>query len=275
LRILAASADKGLNMPDRIDAGLRRALLLAGTLAPLAPVLAGERPAAQPAVRLSIFGGDGGRVEGSGRVIAEERRTPGFNRLILDGPLHVRVQAADADRVVVHADDNITPLIETVVTGSTLRIGVKSGASFRTRSKVEVRVQARRVQGIVVRGSGEVRADRIETEVFEATIQGSGDIAIERIAAEAVAVSLAGSGDFRAAGRAASVGAVIDGAGDVHCADLTAAQVAVRIRGSGDARVHATEELKADIDGSGDVRYRGAPKISKTIRGSGTVEPLR
>jgi hypothetical protein len=267
--------DQGMSSCRSAHAHARRALLVAGVLAPFAPALAqtpGE--AAGPGV-LALFGGSGDRIEGSGKVVDDVRDVAGFSRLVLQGPLDVRVQAADRDGVVVHADDNIAPLIETTVRDGALVIGLRPGASYRTHAKIRVRVQARQLQGVVLRGSGEVRADRIETDVFEATLQGSGDIAVELLRAGAVAVSLAGNGDFRAKGTARSLGVVIEGSGDVHCADLVAQQVAVRINGSGDARVNATGELKVDVSGSGDVRYRGEPKITKSILGSGSVAPLR
>jgi hypothetical protein len=215
-----------------------------------------------------------GQIKGSGKVVADERNLAGFNRLVVQAPIDVRLQAGDADRVVVHADDNIAPLIETSVKGGALVIGLRANTAYRTQTRVQVKVQAREMHGVLLRGSGELRADRIATDVFEATIHGAGDIRIDSVQANAVAVSIAGSGDFRAAGTATTVGVVIDGAGDVYCDKLQARNVAVRIRGSGDARVAASDELKVDIDGSGDVRYRGAPKITRQISGAGSVKPL-
>lgn len=246
-------------MPERHTPPARRTLLLAAALAPL-------HAAAQTA--------EGARIEGSGKVIEDERRLSGFSRLLVQGPLDVTVRAAEIEKVVVRAERNIAPLIETVVQGDTLVIGLRPGASFRTRSKLQVRVQARRMKGVILRGSGDVRIDRGEAEVFEATLQGSGDLTIDSLRAGALAVSMAGNGDFRASGTADSVGVVLDGSGDVYCGDLVAARVAVRIIGKGDVRVHATDELKVDIDGSGDVHYRGVPKISESIRGSGSVRRL-
>lgn len=257
-------------MRDSRLCAARRALLLAGTAAPLAPALAGERAAG----KIALFGGAGGRVEGSGNVVEEQREVSGFSRLIVQGPLHVRVEAADAERVVVRADDNVAPLIETKLLGGTLVVGVRAGAAFRTRTDVQVRVSARRLDGVVLRGSGDVRFDRVDTDVFEATLQGSGDIVVDALRANAVAVSIAGNGDVRIKGAADSLGVVVDGSGDLFAADLPAKRVAVRVRGSGDVRVHAIDELKVEVDGSGDVHYRGAPKISKSIRGSGSVTAL-
>ncbi len=248
---------------------LRRTLLIGGTALPLAAA------AAAPNIQIARFGGSGKQVTGSGKVIDDVRSVAGFNRLVVQGPVDVRLQIGDAFRVVVHADDNIAPLIETTTQGEALVVGLRPGASYRTQTRIHVKVQAPEMQAIVLRGSSEVRAERISTEVFEATIQGAGDIRIESVQANAVAVSIAGSGEFRAAGTATSVGVVIDGAGDVYCDKLQARQVAVRIRGSGDARVHASDELKVVIDGSGDVRYRGTPKITRQISGSGSVEPIK
>lgn len=256
-------------MNDRSFPARRRTLLLACAAVPFGTATA------QGATTEVQAGGPAGRIEGSGTVIDDVRSPGAFTRLVVSGPIDVRVRAADVDGVTVHADDNIAPLIDAAVKAGTLTVGLRQGASFRTRSKPQVRVQARRLEAVVLRGSGDIRADRLEADVFEVTLQGSGDIVVERLQAKAVAISLAGNGDVRLAGTADSVGAVIDGSGDLRLADLVARQVAVRIRGSGDARVHASDELKVDIDGSGDVRYRGAPKIGKTIRGSGTVEPLR
>ncbi len=258
-------------MPDRSLIEPRRALLLAGVLTPFAsPAGAGWAGG-----EVALFGGSGERIEGSGRFLDEPRKVSGFDRLIVQGPLEVVVKAADADRVVVHADDNIAPLIETTLLGATLLVGVRAGASFRTSVEPKVRVQAQRLTAVVLRGSGKLRVDRVEAEVFEATLQGSGDVVVDSLRAGAVAVSVAGNGDLRIKGSAASVGVVLDGSGDVHCAELPAQRVAVRIRGSGDVRVHAIDELKVDVDGSGDVHYRGEPRIARSIRGSGSVTALR
>lgn len=222
-----------------------------------------------------VFGSGGARVEGSGNVIEDVRSVPPFSGLVVAGPVDVRLRAGSAERVVVHADDNIAPLITTTVEDGKLVVGLKPGASFRTRSRMYAEVGFREIASVLVRGSGDVRADRISAPIFEATIRGSGDVSIDALDSDAVALSIAGSGDFTAAGRAAKLGVVIVGSGDVRADKLQAREVAVRIRGSGDARVHASESLQADIAGSGDVLYRGEPAVTKKVAGSGEVRPLR
>lgn len=252
----------------------RRGLCLAAALLAAGPATASTTGLPVPAGLLGVLGASK-RIEGSGQVVEQDRALAGFSRVIVQAPLDVRLRAAGADRVTVRADDNLLPLIETVLEGGALVIGLRQGASYRTHTRVQVRVDARQVSAVVVRGSGEVRADRIAADVFEATVQGSGDLVVDSLAAGTVAVSIAGTGDVRLAGTAGTLGAVIEGSGDLHADRLQAKTVAVRIRGSGDARVHASDELQVEIDGSGDVRYRGAPKLVRRVRGSGEVAPIR
>lgn len=230
---------------------------------------------AEVIAQVVVVAGSGPRVDGSGNMIEDLRSVAAFSGLVVAGPIDVQLRAGSAERVVVHADDNIAPLITTVVEDGKLVIGLKAGAALRTRSRMFAEVGFREMASVLVRGSGDVRADRISAPIFETTIRGSGDVTVDTLESDAVALSIAGSGDFTASGRATKLGVVIVGSGDVRTEKLQAREVAVRIRGSGDARVHATESLQVDIAGSGDVRYRGEPKLTKKIAGSGELVPIR
>lgn len=221
------------------------------------------------------LGGDGARVEGSGKQVEDVRQVAGFRRLELLAPVDVQLRNTGAERITLSGDDNIVPLVETRVAAGRLVIDLRKGASFRTRNRLTAVVEFKRLEGVVVHGAGDVHADRVQADIFDATLKGSGDVSVDELAAETVALSIAGSGDFKARGRAGTVGVVIEGSGDVRIEGLAAETVAVRIGGSGDAFVHATERLQVRIAGSGDVRYRGAPQVEKTIAGSGEVRPLR
>jgi hypothetical protein len=217
----------------------------------------------------------GERVTGSGRILDESRALAGFTALKVTGAIDVELRAAGRESVTVRADDNVAPLIETRVEGSTLVIGVARGASFRTRRTPRVLVEFVRLGELTVAGSGDVRADRVRGDTFAVSIAGSGDVRIDALDVDSLGVVLAGSGDFTAAGRADEQGYRIRGSGDVRASELVGRSVKVSIAGSGDALVHATEALEVVIAGSGDVVYRGAPKITKSVAGSGSVRPAR
>lgn len=231
--------------------------------------------AATSAVATTVYEvGAGSKVVGSGNVVDEPRNVSGYSRVVVNGGIDVRLKRTGAEKAVVHADDNIVPLIETRVEGGKLFVETKKDASFRTHTKLFVVVEFKQLDSIQLQGSGDVQVDDIKAGIFEGTIKGSGNLRIGRIEADTVALSIAGSGNFDARGNAGRLGVRIEGSGDVKAEDLKAKIAAVSIAGSGDARVHATESLQARIAGSGDVRYRGSPQVEKKIAGSGEVKPM-
>lgn len=239
------------------------------------PLLVLGMVVAPPAGAISFQIGEGKRIDGSGTVIEEVRAITGFKALTIAGPIDVQLKAGEAERVVVRGDDNIVPLITTTIEGDRLVVGLQPNTAVHTRSKMQVTVEFRQMNAILIRGSGDVRADLIKSAIFDTVVRGSGNVVIEHIESDAVALSINGSGDFAASGRTASLGVNINGSGDVRTENLEARQVAVRVRGSGDVRVHALEALQVDIAGSGDVRYRGSPTLAVKKTGSGDVRPFK
>ena len=249
-----------------LRSGKRRVLLVIS--------MAGSLVAKTALAATMIVTGGGNLTEGSGKVSEETRSVSGYSRLVLSGPMDVQLKHTGAEKVVVRADDNIVPLIDTRVEGGKLIVETKQGASFRTRNKILVLVDFKQIDAVLLHGSGDVLADDIKAGIFEGTIKGSGNMKIGKLDADTVAISIAGSGNFDARGRAGKIGLVIEGSGDVHVEDLQAKSAAVRIAGSGDALVNASESLQARITGSGDVRYRGNPQVEKKVEGSGSVTPM-
>jgi hypothetical protein len=253
-----------------------KTLFLATSIALLAAMpTAYARPDNFPDILAAVTFGTGERTNGSGRIIDDRRPLSAFGAVHLTGPVDVELKASDRESVTVRTDDNIAPLIETRVTGGdrpALEIGVKAGASFRTSRAPVVVVEFRALSELVVRGSGDVRADRISADDFVLSLSGSGDAKIDSLQAHRFAAALAGSGDLVVrGGRAEEQAYRLSGSGDVDAGRLEGRSVQVAIAGSGDASVNASETLEATIAGSGDVTYRGSPRITQRIRGSGSV----
>lgn len=216
-----------------------------------------------------------GRIEGSGKLVDDIRPLAAFKAVHVTGPIDVVLKAGTGERAIVRCDDNLVAMIETQVRAGALEIGPVKQAAFRTGHPLVVTVEFKALDSITIRGSGDVHADRITSDAFDATLAGSGDLSIDALKAGILAVSLSGSGDFRAAGSAATQGFNIAGSGDVIADELAGAKVAVNLAGSGDAKVRASETLDVSIAGSGDVLYRGSPRLTKSVVGSGEVRSAR
>jgi hypothetical protein len=213
---------------------------------------------------------------GSGSVATEARAVSDFEAIAISGAMSLEVRQTGKESVTVTADDNLLPLIETVVedgrSGRTLHIRTRRGESYRSRQPVKVVVEVVRLTSLAMSGSGDTRVETLKTPRLRASLSGSGDLRLTALSTEEFDVGVSGSADVQAAGQATRVKLRIAGSGDAKLGELTAEDVTVSIAGSGDATVHADKALSVMIAGSGDVRYRGAASdVRSKVAGSGGV----
>lgn len=215
-------------------------------------------------------------VAGSGVMQTESRPVSGFTAVQLEASMTVQIRQSGTEAVLVRADDNLLPLIETFVESrgreSVLVVRWKRWANIRHSSRIEITVDAIQLNALSTSGSGEITAGTLKADQLRLSVAGSGDIRVQDLAADQLVASVAGSGDIRVGGRAATVKLSIAGSGDADLSALNADDVKVSIAGSGDASVSADQALSVSIAGSGDVRYGGRVTDVKTsIVGSGDV----
>ncbi|EEF27456.1 conserved hypothetical protein [Ricinus communis] len=99
------------------------------------------------------------QVQGSGRVQSQARDVAHFSGLAMSLPGNVDIRSGSGrEGVTVEADDNLLPLIETVVEDGTLKIRAKRNTNLRTRN-LKVVVQARDIDRLALGGSGNIDAD--------------------------------------------------------------------------------------------------------------------
>jgi len=230
-------------------------------------------PATAHAIDISF--GNSTKVQGSGKMVDEVRNVGGFTRLRLEGSMNVVAKPGASQKVTVHADDNILPLIVTSVEGDTLVLTYKPHTSISTNGVTRITVEFTQLTAVDSRGSGDVSIEAIKGDKFQLNLAGSGDVKLRNAELGKLSTNLAGSGDVSLQGRAADFDVNIAGSGDVNALDLQARNVKANIAGSGDARVNASDTLNGQIVGSGDISYAGNPKVSRSVVGSGEVRPAK
>lgn len=219
------------------------------------------------------FGGE--QVQGSGRVVKQVRQVGNFDGLSLAVPGHVELRIGSSEGVTVEADDNVLPLLETVVEGGTLEIRpARRNLNFRSKS-IRVVVQARSIERLALGGSGSIDADALRARRLQVDIGGSGRINLKGVESDALSVSLGGSGDLQAGrGNVGRLSVSIGGSGDVDLGRVQANSAKITVAGSGEATAWVRNEMAVTIAGSGDVNYYGDPRISTSTVGSGSVKRL-
>lgn len=213
---------------------------------------------------------------GSGKPATETRDASGFSAINLRGGINLIVRQGAREAVQVSADDNLLPLLQTVVEGSgdnrTLLIQWKPGESIRSLGKTVVTIDVVKLNALASSGSGDITIEPLKTPALSLSISGSSDARVNQLDTARFSISIAGSGDVRANGKAAKLEVSIAGSGDVKARDLAADDVTISIAGSGDASVQANKTLAVSIAGSGDVEYSGAATLAKSrVAGSGSI----
>lgn len=116
-------------------------------------------------------------VTGSGHTAMEKRELAAFQTIAIDLPCKVELIQGSSENITIEADDNLLPLIETVVSNGQLTI------------------RATTTLDISIAGSGDIRAARLSAQNVNVSIAGSGNATLW--VRKALTVSIAGSGNVQ------------------------------------------------------------------------------
>ena len=216
----------------------------------------------------------GASVSGSGHVSKTQRRVSAFKGVSLELPASVEIVQGETEDLVIEADDNIAPLIESVVENGQLKIRWAERIRTLKPTVLKLTLRARALEQISISGSGDVNAQKLQSPTLEVRIAGSGDVRLAALQTDSLSVSSSGAGDFLAAGRADTARYSIAGSGDLKTGSLASKNVKISIAGSGDATVWASNALNVSIAGSGDVSYYGDAVLTQSVAGSGRIKKL-
>jgi hypothetical protein len=211
------------------------------------------------------------QITGSGVSRTETRSAAGFHGIALGVDAAVEIRQGAGEGLTITGDDNVLPLVETVVDDGVLKIRWARGDYSTTYKALRIVVDVKTLDSVALGGSGSIHAAKLATPSLAAKLGGSGELAIDGLDAKSATITSAGSGRVTVAGRADALDLTLAGSGEVEAGKLRAQTVRATVRGSAQATVWAKEALQVTIAGSGEVRYYGTPKLTQTIAGSGSV----
>lgn len=209
-------------------------------------------------------------IRGNGIEATEGRIVGEFTKLKSSGSFDVHITKGDEYEVVVNAESNIIPHIETYVRGNTLEIDIRGLHNVNNRLPMEVFVTTPFIESIKQSGSGIITTDYFTAENFEIYISGSGKISTA-INANNVSAGISGSGVLDISGEASMANYSISGSGKIKSDNLVMNDCYAKISGSGDMYIYASDFIEARISGSGNIYYYGNPDIETHISGSGKL----
>jgi hypothetical protein len=215
-------------------------------------------------------------VKGNGQVKKETREVSNFTSLASKGSMNVEIAYGNANSIIVEADENLLPYIETTVENGKLTIQSKNKVNLKSTSKIIVHVSMTKINSLQLSGSGNINGEGAfsNSGKTDIGISGSGNLKLRFDSFNDLDLAVSGSGNMDLKGSAATnnITAAVSGSGNIECSDISSNEVDAKISGSGNIKVYANKSIDAKISGSGNVYYKGsASNITSKVAGSGKV----
>lgn len=209
-------------------------------------------------------------ISGNGISTSEARLVPGFSGVISEGNFEVHISPGDDYEVIINAESNLLPYIETTVRDHNLRIYTRGLNQLRNKLPVEVFITTPTLTSLTQSGSGWISTGHFNGQDFRFVVSGSGTI---ETSADAVTVDavISGSGNLWLVGSAYRANLTVSGSGEIDAWDFPLRYCEAVISGSGDIWTLVNRQLKATVSGSGNVYFRGNPQVESVVSGSGSV----
>ena len=215
------------------------------------------------------------KIKGEGPVIEDVREASAFSSVEIEFSGNVYYSEADEYSIIVQAQSNLIPYIETEVDGGTLVVSTKRNTSISTSEEIKIIITGPSIDEIDIDGSGTFYAETpVTTDELECEINGSGNIIFYDISTKDFSGEINGSGEIQLGGVSDLAEYSINGSGDIKAQGFKSKGVVIEINGSGDVVVHAVKTLEVSISGSGDVSYSGDPTLDIEKSGSGDIHKL-
>jgi hypothetical protein len=226
-------------------------------------------------VSLNSFAQRWETIKGNGQIKKETREVNNYTSLASHGSMDVQIAYGNSNSVVIEADENLLPYIETTVENSKLSIKTKKNVNLKSSSKIVVHVSMTKINSLQLSGSGNINGSGAFTSDGKTDIgvSGSGNLTLEFESFKDLDLSVSGSGNIDLKSSATnSINAKVSGSGNIDCSSISSKDVEARLSGSGNIKVYASNSIDAKISGSGNVYYKGnAQNISSKVAGSGKV----
>jgi hypothetical protein len=191
-------------------------------------------------------------IKGDGEIKTEDRSISDYSKIVVSGGYKI-TWSIGKPALNISADQNLLPLIKTVVSGNTLQID--STEQLAPTESIKIILSSASLANVRLKGGNSFRATKISGH----------DLKIESI----------GASNIRVDGSVTNLEANLTGASRLNAKSLHTQTATLSLLGASDADVNVTDALKVSVTGAGSLIYSGNPKsVEQTIAGEGSIRHL-
>jgi hypothetical protein len=221
------------------------------------------------------FGIGAPAIQGSGVGKKETRAVEAFHAIDARNAIQVTVAVQEGAKpsLRVGGDDNLVPLVESVVHEGTLILKIKDNTSITTKLPLVADVVLDRFDRVEASGAASVKAKAgPKVDRFTADASGAANISVEGLDSANAAASATGAAHVTLSGSAASLKVEVSGASDIAAESLAVDEAEVSMSGASHAVLRAKNRVAGDVSGASRLELRGRPeKNSVSTSGASQV----
>jgi hypothetical protein len=191
-------------------------------------------------------------IKGDGVIKAEDRPVADFSRVVVTGGYEIK-WSGGKPALNISTDQNLLPLVETIVSGDTLQI--ESKENLAPTKRITIVLYSSSLAEVQLTGGNSFRAGQITGHDLKIESTGASDISID--------------------GSITNLEVSLTGASHLNAKSLQTQTATLSLLGASDADVAVSDALKVSLTGACSVAYSGNPKtVEKTVTGAGSVRHL-
>lgn len=213
----------------------------------------------------------GETIRGSGNVQRETRVVGAFTGVSVSSGIRGEVKIGNP-HVELQADDNVLPIVETVVEDGMLIVRFKQHGSLQTETPVVVRVTAPAIDALDASGGSSIRAEVASSDDLSIDSSGGGEVHVKHVAVKTLHAHISGGGGLFLDGAADQVKLALSGGARCVGEDFRARALRIKASGGSTARLAVTDTVQGLASGGSVIHVHGTPEVRVASSGGSVVD---
>ena len=188
--------------------------------------------------------------------------------------VNVLVNSGAKPGVKISGDDNLVPLIESVVRDGRLILRLNDNSSISPKLPLVAEVVAGELDGVEVSGAAIAKVKGgAKVNRFSASASGAAQVSVEGLESPQVVARASGASHVVLSGSVASLKVDASGASQVKAEALQVEDAQVSISGASGVALRANKSVAGDVSGASRLEIHGSP-AKNTVTTSGASQVI-
>jgi hypothetical protein len=208
---------------------------------------------------------------GNGVPGSDVRTLTGFDSIAVADSIHATIGSGPWSSLVLTGDENLLPLVETVVEGNGLVVRVRPFLVLEPTLPLKMTLTLPTLVGVAASGAATLSAETAPSDRFNADASGDASIDVHGLAATSTTIAASGGATVNLSGRSGTLS--VDASGGAHVLTETVSATDATVAASGDAEVEVdvSQSLSASLSGGSQLRVWGQPRTRRVDSSGGAT----